>query len=85
MNHARQESCQRDTEGLTKGLGQGPGNAVFRNIDQLSTFKRGGKRDGRIDPIAGEGIGNNALSGDILVDVDAGSLGTGLVIWIMGG
>ena len=81
MNHARQESCQRDTEGLTKGLGQGTGNTVVRDIDLLSSFKR----SGQIDPIAGEGIGNNALSGDILVDVDAGSLGTGLVIWIMGG
>ena len=81
MNHARQESCQRDLKGLTKSLGQGPKNSVAGGIDHLSPIKR----SGRIDAIAGEGIGINALSGDILVDVDAGSLGTGLVIWIMGG
>ena len=81
MNRTRQEPCQKAPQGVAKGLGHQAANAVARDLDPLSPYCR----SSQFVPIAGEGIMKNASLGDILVDVDAGSEGTALVIWIVGG
>ena len=57
--------------------------ADARSGDSKSPQPRGA--GGGYDPFKGEGTAELTTLGDILVDVDTGPGGTGLMVWIVGG
>ena len=81
MKHTRQECQQPDPRGPANG-------SVWRVADAGTGDSQSRPRlgvDGQYELVLGEGNAETLALGDILVDVDGGPGGTGLVVWIMGG
>ena len=80
MNHTRREPNQKAQRGSSNDPGcqvaAGDGESAF------SLLHRDGRR---FDLNRSEANSETLASGDILVDVDAGPGGIGLVVWIVGG
>ena len=81
MSYMRHEPKQKAPRGSSQGARRPVDDA--RIGGSQSRLAHGA--DGGYGLIQGEDIAESLSLGDILVDVDAGPGGTGLVVWIMGG
>ena len=81
MSRTRQASCQKAPRGLAKSSGRHVADA--NSEDPKSRFTQ--SAGGRYGLFQEEGSTGTLELEDILVDVDAGPGGTGLIVWIMGG
>ncbi|MCH7714349.1 MAG: hypothetical protein IIC99_12085 [Chloroflexi bacterium] len=81
MFHMRQESSQKALR--VPSIGSGCQVAYAGDGESVSPLLHGD--GGRYDLVQGEANSEIIALGDILVDVDAGPGGMGLVVWIVGG
>ena len=81
MSDTRQASSQKAPRGPAKSSGCHVADA--NNGDSKSRLTQGAGF--RYDLIQGKGNTETLALGDILVDVDTGPGGMGLVLWIVGG